>query len=53
MQQQNVTQAELARRSGLNEMQVSRMVNGLVNPSAIALHAVAEALNTSISKLMG
>lgn len=43
------SQAELAKRAGTKQANISRLESGLSNPSAKFLQKVAKALNTSVS----
>jgi len=47
-----LTQAELARRTGLTEMFVSRILRAKHDPSARRLHAIARALGTTVDELL-
>ena len=47
------TQSELAKRSGIAEGTLSKIVNGEIGTSAEHIYRVAEALDTTSSQLMG
>ena len=47
-----ISQAELARRSGLSEMFVSRVLRGTHEPSARRLYSLAQTLGTTVDELL-
>lgn len=52
MSAKNLTQSELARKTGDNRMYISRVVRGEILPNAPALARIAEALGVSSERLM-
>ncbi|MBW1982879.1 MAG: helix-turn-helix transcriptional regulator [Deltaproteobacteria bacterium] len=47
------TQSELARKSGITEGNLSKIINGEIATSAEVIYRIAEALGTTSSQLMG
>lgn len=52
MDARKMTQAELATRAGISQPFVHKMLNGKINPNAVALRNVAEVLGTTSDALM-
>ena len=50
---QDITQLELAKRTGLTTAAISHYVNGKNRPNSTALLLIADALNVSIDYLLG
>lgn len=48
-----IRQQAIAEHLGLNQQQVSRRLNGVVEFSASELRAIAQLLNTSVGALLG
>lgn len=52
MKDRRMTQADLHRASGLNEMYVSRIVRGTMDPSSSGLASLADALQVTTDELL-
>lgn len=53
MRRQNMTNVELAKRSGLNRSSISRYINDVIEPKQNAIGAIAKALGVSPAYLLG
>jgi transcriptional regulator with XRE-family HTH domain len=47
-----ISQYELAKRSGISRTMIHHLENGKRNPTLITVHALANALNLDLSKLV-
>lgn len=52
LQRKGLSQADLARKTGENEMYISRICRGKMLPNAAALARIAEALGVSSERLL-